>query len=136
MRKFVILAGLLLVLYCPAGENFRERGPVPSPSPPPKAPAVSSRGDQLLTMTVEASAYVWTGKKTFTGTWPQPNHTVAVDPKVIPLGSRVYIEGLGWRVAEDTGGVIRGNKIDVFMADEAEAIQFGRRTLVVKIERR
>ena len=51
---------------------------------------------------------------------------VAVDPRVIPLGTEVYIEGIGWTVARDTGGVIKGNIIDIWRASRAECIQFGR----------
>lgn len=51
--------------------------------------------------------------------------TIAVDPSVIPLGSKVYIEGIGWRVAQDTGGAIKGNKIDVLVASHSEAYANG-----------
>ncbi|UFJ40530.1 G5 domain-containing protein [Brevibacillus humidisoli] len=53
--------------------------------------------------------------------------TIAVDPKVIPLGWWVYIEGIGYRRAEDTGGAIKGSKIDVFFNNRSEALQFGRK---------
>lgn len=56
-----------------------------------------------------------TGHITATGERPVVGLTVAVDPRVIPLGTRLYIEGVGERVAMDTGGVVKGNKIDVFM---------------------
>ena len=47
--------------------------------------------------------------------------TIAVDPRVIPLGSRVYVEGYGYAIAEDTGGAIKGNIIDVFFPSTSEA---------------
>ena len=58
---------------------------------------------------------------------------VAVDTRVIPFGTRLYIEGYGFAVADDTGGAIRGNKIDLAMDTLSEAYQFGRRTVVVHI---
>lgn len=68
---------------------------------------------------------------TATGTRPKENRTIAVDPKVIPLGSTVYIEGFGYYIAEDTGGAIKGNRIDVFLMDYNKARQLGRRTAKV-----
>jgi uncharacterized protein YabE (DUF348 family)/3D (Asp-Asp-Asp) domain-containing protein len=58
---------------------------------------------------------------------------VAVDPNVIPLGSRVWIEGYGEAVAGDTGGSIVGNKIDVHVPSQAAASSWGRRTVTVKV---
>jgi len=58
---------------------------------------------------------------------------VAVDPEVIPLGSRVYIPGYGFAIAADTGGAIIGNRIDLCMEDYDEAIQFGRRPVKVYV---
>nr|WP_245247333.1 MULTISPECIES: 3D domain-containing protein [unclassified Paenibacillus] len=51
--------------------------------------------------------------------------TIAVDPKVIPMGWWVYIEGLGFRRAEDTGGAVKGNKIDVYFESHDYAVRFG-----------
>lgn len=59
--------------------------------------------------------------------------TIAVDPRVIPLGSRVYVEGYGYAIAEDTGGAIKGNIIDVFFYSESEAQSWGRRSVKVYI---
>jgi uncharacterized protein YabE (DUF348 family) len=51
--------------------------------------------------------------------------TIAVDPRVIPLGTRVYVEGYGYAVAEDTGGAIKGNIIDVFFSSNSEMSNWG-----------
>ena len=58
---------------------------------------------------------------------------VAVDPRVIKLGTRLYIEGYGCAVAGDTGGAIKGNRIDLGYNTYKEAIRFGRRTVTVHI---
>lgn len=58
---------------------------------------------------------------------------VAVDPSVIPLGTKLYVEGYGYAVAEDTGGAIKGNRIDVCYTDKAKAHAFGRRNVKVYI---
>lgn len=51
--------------------------------------------------------------------------TVAVDKKIIPLGSEVYIAGIGWRSADDTGGAIKGNRIDILVDSHDEAMNLG-----------
>lgn len=58
---------------------------------------------------------------------------VAVDPAVIPLGSRVWVEGYGEAIAGDRGGSINGNRIDVHMPDQSAALSFGKRTVKVKV---
>ncbi|MDP4084948.1 MAG: LysM peptidoglycan-binding domain-containing protein [Bacillota bacterium] len=58
---------------------------------------------------------------------------ISVDPSVIPLGSKVYVEGYGYATAADTGGAIKGKRIDVFIPSEAEAVNFGAKQLTVKI---
>jgi len=83
-------------------------------------------------MTMVATAYTHTGNPTFTGVMPQRG-TIAVDPSVIPLGQEVYVVGYGYAIAQDTGGAIRGNKIDVFKDTREEAINWGRRTVKVYI---
>ena len=58
---------------------------------------------------------------------------VAVDPKVIPLGTKLYIEGYGYAVAEDVGGKIKGNRIDVYFNTVKECYQWGRRVVKVYV---
>lgn len=75
---------------------------------------------------------------TATGTYAKYG-TVAVDPRVIPLGSKLYIEtadgsfAYGYATAEDTGGAIKGNKVDLFFPTYDECINFGRRSVKVYI---
>jgi 3D (Asp-Asp-Asp) domain-containing protein len=58
---------------------------------------------------------------------------VAVDPRVIPLGSHLYIPGYGHAVAGDTGGAIRGNRVDLGFNSDSDAMQFGRRSVTVYV---
>ncbi|KXY68830.1 cell wall-binding protein EntB [Bacillus cereus group sp. Bcc02] len=58
---------------------------------------------------------------------------IAVDPKVIPLGSKVWVEGYGEAIAGDTGSAIKGNRIDVLMGSKSKAMDWGRQTVKVKI---
>ncbi|MCU9594285.1 LysM peptidoglycan-binding domain-containing protein [Caldibacillus thermolactis] len=58
---------------------------------------------------------------------------ISVDPNVIPLGTKVYVEGYGNAIAGDTGSAIKGNKIDVYLPTEEEALNWGRRTVNVTI---
>lgn len=58
---------------------------------------------------------------------------IAVDPKVIPLGSKVWVEGYGNAIAGDTGGAIKGNKIDVFIPTQSQALKWGRKNVKIKI---
>lgn len=62
---------------------------------------------------------------TFTGAKATPNHTIAVDPDVIPLGTQVMIDGILY-TAEDIGGAIQGNRADIFVGSHQEALERGR----------
>ena len=64
------------------------------------------------------------GNKTALGTTMTPNKTIAVDPKIIPLGSKVEIQDKIY-IAEDTGGAIKGNKIDICVSSHSEAYRLG-----------
>lgn len=84
------------------------------------------------TVTVNATAY--SGDTiTSTGTVPKWG-TIAVDPSVIPYGTKVYIPMFDKVfIAEDCGGAIKGNKIDIFMNSEQDSLNFGRRNIQIKI---
>lgn len=85
---------------------------------------------------MEATAYLPTDGSGdgITATGVRAHHgVIAVDPNVIPLGTRVYIPGYGEAIAADTGGDIVGNRIDVVLEDYGSAMQFGRRTVDVYI---
>ena len=58
---------------------------------------------------------------------------IAVDPSVIPLGTKVWVEGYGYAVAGDTGGAIKGNKIDILVHSKAEASSWGRKKVRIKV---
>jgi len=77
-----------------------------------------------------ATSYCLTGR-TATGTQAGPG-SIAVDPTVIKLGSRLYVPGYGYGLAVDTGGAIKGTLIDVWLTCD-EAIQWGRRQLTIYV---
>jgi 3D (Asp-Asp-Asp) domain-containing protein len=116
--------------------------PAATPSRPAAPPAIASHGGDSVEsgeitvggetftytrrLSVESTAYTWTGNKTATGAWPTVG-TIAVDPKVIPLGSRVYVDGYGFAIAADTGGAIKGNIVDVYFDTRDDCIKWGRK---------
>lgn len=73
----------------------------------------------------------WADGKTFTGDIATEGVTIATYPDDIALGSTVYIEGLGERVAQDIGGAIHNKRIDVFFSQHSDALAFGRQNLEV-----
>lgn len=89
-------------------------------------------------LSMEATAYLASDGNgdgiTATGI-PATYGVAAVDPSIIPLGSRLYIPGYGEAIAADTGGAIYGHRIDLCMESYAEAMQFGRRNVTVYILR-
>ena len=83
------------------------------------------------TLTVSSSGYALRGR-TATGIPTAPG-VVAVDPSVIPLGTRLSIPGYGTGIAADTGGAIQGNTIDLWFPTTAQALQWGRRTVTITL---
>ena len=74
--------------------------------------------------TCEKCCGQWADGITYTGTQATAGRTVAVDPDIIPLGSKVYIDGVEY-IAEDIGGVIKGKHIDVLLTTHEAAQEFG-----------
>lgn len=100
----------------------------PAPAPPP--PTVDPVGDGSQ-LTVVATGYALRGR-TATGlstSWG----VVAVDPSVIPLGTRMTIPGYGVGIAADTGGSVQGNVIDLWFPTVAQALAWGRRTVTITL---
>ncbi|MFJ7664707.1 LysM peptidoglycan-binding domain-containing protein [Lysinibacillus sp. NPDC097162] len=106
----------------------------------PEATAPSTSNSTSKEIIVEASAYTAScdGCSGITSTGinlkTNPNtKVISVDPTVIPLGSKVYVEGYGEAIAGDTGGAIKGKRIDVFFPSQQDAIDFGVKQLKVTI---
>lgn len=112
---------------------------------PESVPAFESHPELRVTATAYTSGPESTGKRpghpqfgvTFSGTRATQGQTLAVDPRMIPLGSRVYIHELNQEfIAEDTGGAIRGNRIDLYMEDLSEARRWGVRQVRIHVDPR
>jgi 3D (Asp-Asp-Asp) domain-containing protein len=95
-------------------------------------------GSTVSALRMEATAYTagaescWPSVDGLTAVMKQAGYGVAaVDPRVVQLGTRLYIEGYGFAVASDVGGAIKGNRIDLFMSDVGTARSFGRRSVNV-----
>ena len=104
------------------------------------APTAAQTSASVKEMTVTATAYTaycpGCSGTTATGIDLRANpdqKVIAVDPSVIPLGSRVWVEGYGEAIAGDTGGAIKGNIIDLFMPNEQDALNWGRKTVKIKV---
>ena len=124
----------------PAPESEPETAPAPA-SEPASAPTEPTNSEPAgKEITVEATAYTAECEGcigiTKTGVDLNANpdaKVIAVDPSIIPLGSKVYVEGYGYATAEDTGGAIKGNRIDVFVPEQNDALQWGRKDVKVTI---
>lgn len=102
-----------------------------------EAAPVQNTGKEI---TVKATAYTAScagcSGTTTTGVDLKANpdaKVISVDPSIIPLGSKVYVEGYGVATAADTGGAIKGNRIDVFIPSHEDAMKWGTKQITVKI---
>ncbi|MDK2563794.1 G5 domain-containing protein [Romboutsia sedimentorum] len=94
----------------------------------------SSKQSDSRQMSVVATAYAG-DSITSMGTVPKWG-TIAVDPSVIPYGSKIYIPKFGMSfIAEDCGGAIKGNRIDIFMNSESQAQSWGRQSIEINVAR-
>lgn len=100
----------------------------------------SNQTNDYYEMVVEATAYTayceGCSGITKTGINIRENpqlKVIAVDPRVIPLNSKVWVEGYGEAIAGDIGGAIKGNKIDVFIPNLEQAYQWGRKQVKIKV---
>ncbi|WP_179287998.1 3D domain-containing protein, partial [Terribacillus saccharophilus] len=116
--------------------------PAKEEAAPAKEEKAATSTSQEATKELSVSATAYTGQcegcsgVTATGIDLNANpnaKVIAVDPSVIPLGSKVWVEGYGEAIAGDTGGAIKGNKIDVHVPDQGTALNWGRKTVTVKV---
>lgn len=97
-----------------------------------------SRGSRVLTMVATGyddsyeCNYPYYGAPSYIGL-PLARGIIATDPKVIPMGTRLYVEGYGMGIAADQGNAIKGNRIDLFFDTRQEALNWGMRTVKVTI---
>lgn len=149
-KQLTAVGTKVMVASVSRGVKSKAKAPTPkatapktasSKAPAPQQASVKASSEPAgRTIIVSATAYTasCTGCSGITATGinlkANPGlKVIAVDPNVIPLGSKVYVEGYGYAVAGDTGGAIKGNKIDLFMANRSAALAFGRQQVKVTI---
>jgi 3D (Asp-Asp-Asp) domain-containing protein len=100
----------------------------------------TSRGSWTRTRTLEMVATAYTNSPSENGGYtiaangtPLVDGVVAVDPRVIPIGSKLYVEGYGFAYAADTGGAIKGNRIDLLFPSVSSSNVWGRRRVKVHV---
>lgn len=87
---------------------------------------------EMRPLRVMATAYALRGH-TASGAYTRMG-TIAVDPRVIPMGTRLYVPGYGWGQAQDTGGAVRGNVIDLWMPSTRQCFAWGVRSVDILVE--
>jgi 3D (Asp-Asp-Asp) domain-containing protein len=123
------VAGGVLLGACTAANPPPAAPPSTTRPAPARAPTSTegARGAELGVFEVSCH----TGKGITASGKPSSRETVSVDPKVVPLGTRLVIDKVGPRVAADTGGAIKGRRLDIWEPSAAACTQFGRRQLRV-----
>lgn len=121
----------------PTSESTEESVTTTTPPTAPEQPTQPSTGGQSMQMEATGYSYTQPGLTFFTATGidlRQNSRVIAVDPNTIPLGSVVEVSGYGIAVAGDTGGDIKGNRIDLHYNTIEECRQFGRRMVSVTVK--
>lgn len=120
--RYIIMLLVLITLQRPAATQPH------APSPAAEAVTqVAYLGEYtIVAYCAEQYPHICGGNPTTASGEPvTPGVTVAADPDVLPLGTRVYIDGIGERVVQDTGGAIKGRKIDLAVESHQEAVAWG-----------
>ena len=108
-----------------ASQRARQRARYARSSSPGWSGEIGSDG-QVFQLT----AYEWTGNRCANGEYPVVGYSCASN--YFPLGTRLYIDGIGERVVTDTGGM-SNNVVDIYMGDPGTCIQFGRQSATVHV---
>ena len=135
MRRVAGVLALLLLLIWPrsiAVDHIAHTNKMVANRPNPVHKAEASRADTAETFI--ATAYCPTGNRCKDGSWPVADKTIAVDPSVIRLGSKVLVDGVE-KTATDTGKKVKGRRVDMFVGSEKEANDFGVRLVQVEVEK-
>ena len=137
MRTLIIALALALTVSIAEAEapGRSKWEPVPPPRSAAPAGAWEERDvtDIVLFTATAYSPECGTGDGLTASMTPVRPGVVAVDPEVIPLGSQVEIVGLGVFSAEDVGGQIKGNRVDIFMSSRGDCIRWGVREVEVRV---
>jgi 3D (Asp-Asp-Asp) domain-containing protein len=123
------VAGGILLAAC-AAANPPPAAPPDTTRPLPSLAPTSTAGARGVELGIfEVSCH--TGKGVTASGRPSSREIVSVDPRVVPLGTRLVIDKVGTRVAADTGGAIKGRRLDIWEPSMAACTRFGRRQLRV-----
>jgi 3D (Asp-Asp-Asp) domain-containing protein len=123
-----VASGVLLVA-CSAANPSSAAPPGTTRPVPSRAPTSTAGAHGAELGIFEVSCH--TGKGVTASGTPSSRETVSVDPRVVRLGTRLVIDKVGPRVAADTGGAIRGRRLDIWEPSVAACTRFGRRQLRV-----